>query len=121
MTDSAPPANVPVPPTPLPPLPPLEPSGSDRKGCLKWGLIGCSGIAVIVVVALIFMSQRMMDVALGTLESTITAACTPDVTPAQRAEFSEAMKAFTSRAKSGKVPTGEMSAFRSKIDAAAAD
>ncbi|HKB80063.1 MAG TPA: cytochrome c oxidase assembly factor Coa1 family protein [Thermoanaerobaculia bacterium] len=56
---------------PPPPPAPLTPQPSKSSGCLKWGLIGCSVAAVIVVVAiagivaLFFAGIRRSDVYSG--------------------------------------------------------
>jgi len=114
---------APAPPAPAAVLPllPLEPEGVKSHGCLKWGLIGCSAFAVVVVVGLIFASQRLMDVALSTVERSITASMDKSIGITPRIEFGDAMKAFTARAKKGGVPADEMTAFKKKVETALAD
>lgn len=112
------------PPASLPPnvvLPELPKEEAPKRGCLKWGLVGCSALSVLLVIGLIFVGMRGMDFVMTTIESQVLGACTPAVTPVQRTEFQDAFKAFSARARSGKITSEHMSAFRKQTMDAVAD
>ncbi len=122
MPDQAPPN----PPVTLPPivLPPAAPPDAKRSGCLRWGLVGCAGASVVVIVGLVFLmsnARSMMGWALGKLQDTVMMACTPDVTPAAREEFRQAFKRFSEGAKEGKVPPEKVQEVQQKVTAAVKD
>jgi hypothetical protein len=117
---------APIPPQTLPPivLPPPSPVDAKRSGCLRWGLVGCAGASVVVIVGLVFMmsnARSMMDWALGKLQDTVMMACTPDVTPSAREEFRQAFKRFSESAKEGKVSPGQVQDVQQKVTAAVRD
>lgn len=119
-----------VPPSPdfgvPPPPPPLQPGGADRprSGCMKWGLIGCAGLSVLVIVALVFLGMRarnMMDWALGKSRDKVLTSCTADVTPEQKEAFRQAYDPFVARAKMGKISIDRMTTFNKKMVGALSD
>jgi hypothetical protein len=122
-----------VPDTTSPP-PPIEPGvatfptptekiGTSR-GCFKWGLIGCAGLSVVVIVGLVLLGTKakgFLDSKLREKGQEIVAKATPDVTDADKTAFQNAYAAFIERAKGGRVPIGRMTSFTSKSDQALAD
>ena len=109
----------PVPPSGVP-LPPRKPAPAT----MKWGLVGCAGLSLVLIVGLVFLSTRAKDLLggiLGQLETQIVAACAPDVTQAQKEEFRAAWRDFTERAKTGKLDREALSVFREKTTAALKD
>ena len=127
MTETPPPG----PPAPgLPPQPPATLPFEDaavrerRQGCLKWGLVGCAGASVAVIIGLFFLmsnAKKLMDFAFDQMGDQIAVACTPDVTPAAKEEFRAAMKSFAAKAKDRKVTAQQVSAFQGRVKAAMAD
>ena len=127
MTQTPPPA----PPAPgLPPQLPVTLPFEDaavrgrRQGCLKWGLVGCAGASVAVIIGLLFLmnnAKKLMDFAFDQMGDQIVAACGPDVTPAAKEEFRAAMKSFTAKVKDRKVTAQQVTAFQGRVKAAVAD
>ena len=114
----------------LPPQPPVLLPIEDvaqlarRQGCLKWGLVGCAGASVAVIIGLLFLmnnAKKLMDFAFDQMGEQIVAACAPDVTPAEKEEFRAALKAFTEKAKSGGVTPEQVTSFQSRVRSAVAD
>jgi hypothetical protein len=127
MTETPPPA-PPVPglPPQLPATLPFEDAAvrARRQGCLKWGLVGCAGASVAVIIGLIFLmnnAKKLMDFAFDQMGDQIVAACAPDVTPAAKEEFRAAMKSFAAKAKDRKVTAQQVTAFQGRVKAAVAD
>jgi hypothetical protein len=120
-------------PTPAPVLPPQLPATLpfedasrhvQRQGCLKWGLVGCAGASVAVIVGLLFLmsnAKKLMDFAFDQMGDQIVAASAPDVTPAEKDEFRAAMKAFSEKAKNRTVTAQQVTAFQGRVRAAVAD
>jgi hypothetical protein len=107
-------------------LPPLEDAGvrARRQGCLKWGLVGCAGASVAVIIGLLFLmsnAKKLMDFAFDQMGDQIVAASTPDVTPAEKEEFRAAMKSFAAKAKERKVTAQQVAAFQSRVKTSIAD
>ena len=127
MTQTPPPA----PPAPgLPPQLPVTLPFEDaavrarRQGCLKWGLVGCAGASVAVIIGLLFLmsnAKKLMEFAFDQMGDQIVAASTPDVTPAEKEEFRAAMKSFAAKAKDRKVTAQQVTAFQGRVKAAVAD
>ena len=127
MTETPPPA------PPAPGLPPKLPvtlpfedaaARARRQGCLKWGLVGCAGASVAVIIGLVFLmsnAKKLMDFAFDQMGDQIVAASTPDVTPAEKEEFRAAMKSFAAKAKDRKVTAQQVTAFQGRVKAAVAD
>lgn len=105
----------------LPVIPTPDERERKRAGCLKWGLVGCAGLSIFLIVGLIYMAGKGLDLVMGTLESQILVACAPDVTPADREAFQKAFETFVSRSKKGGVSSDEMAGFRKRTMAALAD
>jgi hypothetical protein len=125
MTETAPPSAPGLPPS-LPVTLPFEDAAARerRQGCLKWGLVGCAGASVAVIIGLLFLmnnAKKLMDFAFDQMGEQIVAACGPDVTPAQREEFRAAMKVFSENTRNGKVTAGQVSAFQGRVKTAIAD
>jgi len=120
-------------PVPAPVLPPRLPvtlpfedaaQGARRQGCLKWGLVGCAGASVAVIIGLLFLmsnAKKLMDFAFNQMGDQIVAASAPDVTPAEKEEFRAAMKAFAEKAKNRTVTAQQVTAFQGRVSAAVAD
>src|ERR1035437_3835627 len=114
----------------LPPQPPVLLPIEDvaqlarRQGCLKWGLVGCAGASVAVIVGLLFLmnnAKKLTDFLFDQMGDQIVAACAPDVTPAEKEDFRAALKAFPEKAKSGSATTEQVKSFRSRVSSALAD
>ena len=107
-------------------LPPLEDAAvrARRQGCLRWGLVGCAGASVAVIIGLLFLmnnAKKLMDFAFDQMGDQIVVACTPDVTPAEKEEFRAAMRSFAARAKDRKVTAQQVAAFQGRVKTAIAD
>ncbi|MEO6324823.1 MAG: hypothetical protein ABIT01_18370 [Thermoanaerobaculia bacterium] len=118
--------NETIPPPPIDPssrttMPPPAIPDRTRSGCMKWGLVGCAGLSVIIIVGLIFIGTKGMDWALGKIQEQILVSATPEVTAEQKAEFRAAYAPFIAKAKKGGIPVEKMSAFRSKMMSTLAD
>ncbi len=117
---------APNPPSALPPIvfPPVLPGDAKRSGCLKWGLVGCAGASVVVIVGLVFLmsnARSMMGWALAKLQDGVMMGCTADVTPAERTEFRQAFQRFADGAKENRVTPEQVEEVRQKVTAAIRD
>src|SRR5258706_13403623 len=68
---------------------PSEKIGTSR-GCFKWGLIGCAGLSVVVIVGLVVLGTKakgFLDSKLREKGEEIVAKATPDVTDAATSAF----------------------------------
>ncbi len=114
-------------PNPPPALPPIvfpPPADLKRSGVLKWGLVGCAGASVVVIVGLVFLmsnARSMMGWALSKLQDGVMMSCTVDVSPAERMEFRQAFQRFADGAKEGKVTAGQVQEVQQKVTAAIKD
>jgi hypothetical protein len=122
-------AEDPVPPSPAPRIPQLpttlsfedEAARARRQGCLKWGLVGCAGASVLLIVALLFLlsnAKKLMGLAFDKVGEQVVSLTTPDVTPAQKEDFREKLRAFAESAKDGKVKPADVQAWQSTVMAA---
>jgi hypothetical protein len=107
-------------------LPPLEDAAvrARRQGCLKWGLVGCAGASVAVIIGLLFLmsnAKKLMDFAFDQMGDQVVALCAPDVTPAEKEAFRAAMRSFAAKAKDRKVNAQQVAAFQSRVRTAVAD
>ena len=107
-------------------LPPLEDAvaRARKQGCLKWGLVGCAGASVAVIIGLLFLmnnAKKLMDFAFDQMSDQLVAACGPDVTPADKEEFRAAMKSFAAKAKDRTVTAQQVAVFQGRVKAAVAD
>lgn len=114
--------------TPLPAPPqgtfPEPKPAAGAPGFLKWGLVGCAGLSLVLIVGLVLLGTKARDILGGLMdqmESQIVAVCAPEVTPAEKEAFRASWKEFTARAKAGKVDRQALTAFREKTSAALAD
>ena len=110
----------------LPVTLPLEDAAqrARRQGCLKWGLVGCAGASVAVIVGLLFLmsnAKKLMDFAFDQMGDQIVSACAPEVTPAEKEDFRAAMKGFSDKAKNRVVTAQQVTAFQGRVGAAVAD
>ena len=126
MSESLPPAPVPVLPPKLPTTLPFEDAAESarRQGCLKWGLVGCAGASVAVIVGLLFLmsnAKKLMDFAFDQMGDQIVAASAPDVSPAEKEEFRAALKAFSEKARNRSVTAQQVAAFQGRVRTAVAD
>jgi hypothetical protein len=126
MTESTPP---PVPAPQIPKLPTTLPFEDDaartrRAGCLKWGLVGCAGASVLVIVGLLFTlsnAKKLMGLVFEKIGDEVVAAAAPEVTPAEKGRFRAALAAFAERAKAQKVSPTAVQAWQSQVKDALAD
>jgi hypothetical protein len=126
MSESLPPAPAPVQPPQLPVTLPFEDAAESarRQGCLKWGLVGCAGASVAVIVGLLFLMnnvKQIMGFAFDKLGDQVVTACGPDVSSARREDFRAALKSFVEKTKAGTVTAPQIAAFQKKVTAAVAD
>lgn len=126
MSETTPPAPAPALPPRLPVTLPFEDAAqvARRQGCLKWGLVGCAGASVAVIVGLLFLmsnAKKLMDFAFDQMGDQIVAACEPGVAPADKADFRAALKAFSAKTKDRSVTATQVSAFQGRVRTAVAD
>ena len=123
-------AEQPVPPAPaVPKLPTTLPFEDDasrrrRQGCLKWGLVGCAGASVLVIVGLLFVlsnAKKLMGLAFEKVGDQVVAACGPEVPPAEKERFRASLTAFAERAKSGSVKPTTVQAWQTQVSSTLAD
>ncbi len=118
-------AEPPVPPAPKPAIPKLpttlpfeDEARGRREGCLKWGLVGCAGASVLVIVALLFLlsnAKKLMDLAFEKIGDQVVSITTPEVSPAQKEEFREKLRVFAENAKNGKVKPADVQAWQATV------
>ena len=110
-----------------PPLPPIvfpPPGDGKRSGVLKWGLVGCAGASVIVIVGLVFLmsnARSMMGWALTKLEDAVLMGCTSEVTAAEKTDFRAAFLRFRSAATGDKVTPDQVKEIQERSTAAIRD
>jgi len=91
---------------------------------MKWGLIGCAGASVLLIVGLLFLlnnAKEMMGWAFERIGDQVVTACTPDVTPAEKVEFRARLKTFSESARSGKVKPEDVRAWQATVMGPLAD
>ena len=101
----------PPPGTPLTPAAVLPPaSAPDRapegRGCLKWGLVGCLGLSVILIAGLLLFARKapqLIERLLSAASEQVISSAAPDVTPQEKADYSQAFWNFSEAAKAGRV------------------
>jgi hypothetical protein len=126
MTESTPP---PVPAPQIPKLPTTLPFEDEaartrRAGCLKWGLVGCAGASVLVIVGLLFVlsnAKKLMGLAFEKIGDQVVAASVPEVSPAEKERFRTALAAFAERAKAGKAQPAAVQAWQAQVSGALSD
>ncbi len=124
MPDSVAPPPPPPPPPAAAGFPAPPPAPARRSGCLKWGLIGCAGLSVVLIAGLVFVGYRakgLLGWALDKMGTQIVAACAPSVTAEEKAAFQDAYRDFARRAQSGKVKPDRIQAFQKQALAALGD
>jgi hypothetical protein len=109
-----------------PAMPPIEDAAQKarRQGCLRWGLVGCAGASVALIVGLLFLmnnAKKLMGFAFDQMGEQVVVACGPDVTPAEKEEFRAALRAFSEKAKNRGVTPDQVIAFQSRVRSAVAD
>lgn len=124
-------AEDPVPPAPalVPKLPttlPFEDEAAHgrRQGCLKWGLVGCAGASVLLIVGMLFVMSKgrpMMDSLLRNQMEEVAAAAAPEASPAEKEAFRRAIDPFVEKAKNGKISFDEMTRIQKQRTAILAD
>lgn len=114
MADLLSPAPAPPPPPTLPAFPPPDEAEAKKAGCLKFGLIGCAGLSLVLIVALVFVATRGLDTTLSAQRQQTEDAFGGDVTPEDREAFRRAWEAFGAKAKAGKVTFDAMTGFQGK-------
>jgi hypothetical protein len=127
MTD----VGVPAAPAPLPP--PIAPGVAlaedaariaKKQGCLRWGLVGCAGASVAVIIGLLFLmnnAKKLMSFAFDQMGDQVVAACGPGVTPQDKEEFRAALSAFSDKAKNRGATPEQVMGFQTRVRAALAD
>ncbi|MEO8053906.1 MAG: hypothetical protein ABI768_02055 [Acidobacteriota bacterium] len=126
MSETSPP---PVPAPQIPKLPTTLPFEDEagrarRDGCLKWGLVGCAGASVVLIVGMLFVlsnAKKLMGLAFEKIGEQVVAAAAPEVTPAEKERFRAALTAFAERAKAGTAPPAVVQAWQSQVTGALAD
>jgi hypothetical protein len=125
-------AEEPVPPAPAPQIPKLpttlpfeDAAGRARRdGCMKWGLVGCAGASVLLIVGMLFVlsnAKKLMGLAFEKIGDQVVAAAAPEVTPAEKERFRKSLTAFAERAKAGKAQPAVVQAWQSQVTGALAD
>jgi len=120
------------PPVPAPQIPKLpttlpfedEAGRARRDGCLKWGLVGCAGASVVLIVGMLFVlsnAKKLMGLAFEKIGDQVVAASAPEVTPAEKERFRTALTAFAERAKAGTAQPAVVQAWQSQVTGALAD
>ena len=103
--------SAPAPPPAVPKLPTTLPFEDEaargrRQGCLKWGLVGCAGASVVLIVLLLYALSNMRQL-MGTLlekaGDEVVASATADVTQVEKERFRAALAAFSQKAQKGAV------------------
>ncbi|HPA51876.1 MAG TPA: hypothetical protein PLP50_09755 [Thermoanaerobaculia bacterium] len=116
--------------TPPPPISPGGPPATrDEKdprpgGVLKWGLVGCAGLSVLLIVGMVLFLRKapqLMESLLGATESQVVSAIAADVPAAEREAFRTEYAAFVETAKAGKAKPDDIQGLQKKIVAALED
>ncbi len=95
-----------------------EAARARRSGCLKWGLFGCAGASVLVIVGLLFVlsnARKLVGTLLEKAGDEIVATATADVTPAEKERFRAALAAFSQKAQSGAVKPETIEEWRKRV------
>jgi hypothetical protein len=125
-------AEEPVPPAPAPLIPKLpttlpfedEAARGRRQGCLKWGLVGCAGASVLLIVGMLFVlsnAKKLMGLAFEKIGDQVVAAAAPEVSPAEKERFRASLAAFAERAKGGTVQPATVQTWQSRVTSALSD
>jgi len=117
--------------TPPPPISPGDAPAAIREekdarpgGVLKWGLVGCAGLSVLLIIGMVLFLRKapqLMESLLGATESQVVAAIAAEVPAADREAFRTEYAAFVETAKAGKAKPDDIQALQKKIVAALED
>ena len=116
--------------TPPPPISPGGPATTREEkdarpgGVLKWGLVGCAGLSVLLIVGMVLFLRKapqLMESLLGATESQVVGAIAADVPAADREAFRTEYAAFVEAAKAGKAKPDEIQGLQKKIVASLED
>jgi len=114
--------SAPAPPPAVPKLPTTLPFEDEaargrRQGCLKWGLVGCAGASVVLIVLLLYALSNMRQL-MGTLlekaGDEVVASATADVTQVEKERFRAALAAFSQKAQKGAVKPETIDEWRKR-------
>jgi hypothetical protein len=115
----------PVPGIPDPTIvPPPAVAAGGKSGVLKWGLVGCTLVSAVLIVALVVLGMKARSIlswALARVEEQVLTGSSPEVTPEDRQAFRDAYAGFVERSRTGKVSPEEIRAFQKKVVEAMAD
>ncbi len=95
-----------------------EAGHARRAGCLKWGLFGCAGASILVIIGMLFIlsnAKKLMGLAFEKIGDQVVAACAPDVSPEQKQEFRSRLGEFAEGAKSGTIKPADVQAWQSTV------
>ena len=116
--------------TPPPPISPGGPASIREEkdarpgGVLKWGLVGCAGLSVLLIIGMVLFLRKapqLMESLLGATESQVVSAIAADVPGSEREAFRTEYAVFVETAKAGKAKPDDIQALQKKIVAALAD
>ena len=116
--------------TPPPPISPGGPAATREEkdarpgGVLKWGLVGCAGLSVLLIVGMVLFLRKapqLMESLLGATESQVVGAIAADVPAAEREAFRTEYAAFVETAKAGKAKADDIQGLQKKIVASLED
>ena len=116
------------PPPPISPGDALVPGGGEKDsrpgGVLKWGLVGCAGLSVLLIIGMVLFLRKapeLMESLLAATEGQVVAAIAADVPPAEREAFRTEYAAFVAAAKSGKARPEHIQGLQKKVLASLED
>ena len=116
--------------TPPPPIFPGGPAAMREEkdarpgGVLKWGLVGCAGLSVLLIVGMVLFlrtAPQLMESLLGATESKVLSAIAAEVPAAEREAFRKEYAVFVETAKTGKAKPDDIQGLQKKIVAALED
>jgi hypothetical protein len=95
----------------------LQQENEKKAGCLKWSLVGCALLSVLLIIGLVWMTMKAKNIigwALDQLESQVTASAEPGIPAQEKEAFHQAMVSFVEKAKAGKVDAKDIQDFQKK-------
>ena len=116
--------------TPPPPISPGGPAATREEkdarpgGVLKWGLVGCAGLSVLLIVGMVLFLRKapqLMESLLGATESKVLSAIAAEVPAAEREAFRKEYAVFVETAKTGKAKPDDIQGLQKKIVASLED
>ena len=111
-------------PTPGGPASIREEKDARPGGVLKWGLVECAGLSVLLVVGMVLFLRKapqLMESLLGATESQVVSAIAADVPGSEREAFRTEYAVFVETAKAGKAKPDDIQGLQKKIVAALED